>query len=107
MFGAVDFWRRGGSGNARRLAPGFVLSLSSLTLMEEKGYVGGLGASASDCLHIGLVGFLPDDPGVSFTVCGSRYFGNLAHDCRKTVSVTDTADVRRFDVKDTQRCVST
>jgi hypothetical protein len=29
----------------------------SLTLMGMKGYVGGLGASASDCLHIGLLGF--------------------------------------------------
>ena len=34
--------------------------------------------------HIGLVGkrgnLWTDDLGVSFTTCGSRYFGNLAHD---------------------------
>ncbi len=56
----------------------------SLTRWNMKGYAGGLGASAFDCLHIGLVGFWPDDLGVSFTVCGSRYFGNLAHDCKLT-----------------------
>jgi hypothetical protein len=36
-----------------------------------KGYAGGLGASAFDCLHIGLLGFPArgiDDVGVSFTV---------------------------------------
>ena len=49
-----------------------------------KGYVDGLSASAFNCLHIGLVGLCSDDLGVSFTVCGSRYFGNLAHDCKKT-----------------------
>jgi hypothetical protein len=43
-----------------------------------------------------------DDVGVSFTTCGSRYFGNLAHDVETDheylrVFVTD---VRRFDVKD-------
>jgi hypothetical protein len=55
-----------------------------LKIWKLKGYVGGLGASAFNCLHIGLVGFRPDDLGVSFTVCGSRYFGNLAHDCKLT-----------------------
>jgi hypothetical protein len=39
-----------------------------------KGYVGGLGASAFDCLHIGQVGLdrevCADDLGESFTVCG-------------------------------------
>ena len=47
----------------------------SLKLLFEKGYVGGLGASAFDCLHIGLgrgvaAMFLSDDLSESFTVCG-------------------------------------
>ena len=33
-----------------------------------KGYAGGLVVFDVGSLHIGLVGFRPDDPGVSFTV---------------------------------------
>ena len=40
-----------------------------------------------------------DDESVSFTTCGSRYFGNLAHG-RERPGLNVQADVRRFDVKD-------
>ena len=51
----------------------FVSALFEIVI--EKGYVGGLGASAFDCLHIGLgrffaVRWLADDLSESFTVCG-------------------------------------
>jgi hypothetical protein len=53
-----------------------------------KGYAGGLGASAFDCLHIGLVGKLPrgdgtDDLVESFTVCGFLLFRQHEHMKRK------------------------
>ena len=55
------------------------LGSRSLTLMMMKGYAGGLVVSTIECLHIGSLGLRSDDVSVSFTVCGSRYFGNLAH----------------------------
>jgi len=52
--------------------------------------------------RVSIARWVSDDLGVSFTTCGSRYFGNLAHDVETDhgnlrVFVTD---VRRFDVKD-------
>jgi hypothetical protein len=41
---------------AKRLAVRLFLCPRSLKLLEMKRYVGGLGASAFDCLHIGLAG---------------------------------------------------
>lgn len=53
-------------------------------------------------LHIGLVGFRSDDLGVSFTDLYGFVTSVTKHiNQRKTLSVTDKADVRRFDVKDT------
>ena len=51
----------------------FVSALFEIVI--EKGYVGGLGASAFDCLHIGsgrdvAAMHLSDDLSESFTVCG-------------------------------------
>jgi len=70
--------------------------------------VGGLGASAFDCLHIGQVGFWPDDLGESFTVCGFLLFRQHEHMKRKDLhSQWMQADVRRFDVKDSANALST
>ena len=52
-------------------------------------------------LHIGSLGFRPDDVSVSFTVCMD--FVSLEMMCIKTekdVLFSRDADVQRFDVKD-------
>ena len=46
--------------------------------MDEKGYAGGLVVSAADREHIGLLGFWPDDTGVSFTVLAGLFSDGLA-----------------------------
>jgi len=76
-----------GCGTRQGIGGSVILCLCSLTVMEMKGYAGGLGASASKRLAYrptrGVTETLPtDDVGVSFTVCGSRYFGNLAHETK-------------------------
>ena len=43
---------------------------------------------------------------VKLHVCGSRYFGNLAHET-KDYAFRGIADVRRFDVKDSTSVLST
>ena len=64
---------QGGSGDAGRLAARFVLCLRFLTVLEEKGYAGGLGAIGVKRLaYRPRRGFGSDDRGVSFTTCGSR-----------------------------------
>ncbi len=52
----------------------------------NEGICGRFGRIGVRSQHIGLLGDfrVSDDVGVSFTVCGSRYFGNLAHDCKLT-----------------------
>ena len=55
------------------------LCLRSLKLMDEKGYAGGLVAFGDETFVYRSSSF-GDDEDVSFTVCGSRYFGNLAHE---------------------------
>jgi hypothetical protein len=75
-----------------------------------KRYVGGLGASAFNCLHIGQVGFRPDDLGESFTVLRLLLFRQLKHRTEKThidCKQLMWADVRRFDVKDSSSELST
>jgi len=73
-------------GKARRDTPRnwriarFLSDDGSLTLLEDEGICGRFGRIGVGDAHIGLLGFRPDDVGVSFTTCGSRYFGNLAHD---------------------------
>ena len=57
----------------------FRLKARSLTLMEVEGICGRFGRFGDDRLHVGPLGREPDDVDVSFTTCGSRYFGNLAH----------------------------
>ena len=47
--------------------------------MDEKGYAGGLVAFGDETFVYRSSSF-GDDEDVSFTVCGSRYFGNLAHE---------------------------
>jgi hypothetical protein len=61
----------------------FVLCPRSLKFELMKRYVGGLGASAFDCLHIDLVGELPRGGRPMTQVkasrfVGSGYFGNLS-----------------------------
>ena len=67
-----------------------------------KGYVGGLGASASNTFaYRPSRDFGSDDLGVSFTDLYGFVTSVTKHiNQRKTLSVTDKADVRRFDVKD-------
>jgi hypothetical protein len=58
--------------------------------------------SAFDCLHIGLLGFRPDDVGVSFTVLvGSSSDGLAQTETDPVIFRGYGTDVRRFDVKDT------
>ena len=64
-----------------------------------KGYAGGLVVSTADREHIGLLGFWPDDAGVSFTVLVGLHHATW-HRQRLTWTYVQ-ADVRRFDVKDT------
>jgi len=47
--------------------------------MMKKGYAGGLVVSATIVLHIGSLGFWPDDVSVSFTVCGFLLLRQLEH----------------------------
>ena len=77
-------------------------------MIGKKGYAGGLVVSATYCLHIGLLGFRPDDAGVSFTVLVGLSSDSLAQ------TETDhggfrpfVTDVRRFDVKDSAKALST
>ena len=77
-----------------------------------KGYVGGLGASASKRSHVGPVGKFPegdctDDLVESFTVCGFLLFRQHEHMKRKDLCLRMQADVRRFDVKEMLYCIST
>jgi len=56
----------------------------SLTVLRMKGYAGGLvRIDGPDVLHIGLLGRLPDDGGVSFTVCRSSF------SCRERCTADD------------------
>jgi len=48
-----------------------------------------------------------DDGIVSFTVCGSRYFGNLAHETRKTLPVWVGQMCEGSYVKDSVSALST
>jgi hypothetical protein len=78
----MEFWMHDGR-YARSSGVLGVLCLRSLKIELLKGYVGGLGASASDRLHIGLVGELRKRSRPMIQVkasrfVGSGYFGNLS-----------------------------
>ena len=67
----------------------FILCPRSLKLIGIEGICGRFGRIGVEIVSIsGLVGNVrdhaTDDLVESFTVCGSRYFGNLAHDCKLT-----------------------
>jgi len=72
---ARKFWMHDGR-YARSSGVLFVLCLRSLKIEVLKGYVGGLGASASGCLHIDLVGELRERGRPMIRVKASRFVGS-------------------------------
>jgi hypothetical protein len=86
-----------------------VLCPRSLRLIGYEGICGRFGRIGVRSQHIGLLGFRPDDVGVSFTVLAGLFV-------RTALYMTETdhvmrehhvTDVRRFDVKDRAKALST
>ena len=82
------------------------LTSCSLTLMISEEICGRFGRFGVRQAHIGSLASAMMRV-TSFTVCGSRYFGNLAHRQKIVSELRFRTDVRRFDVKDTAQAVST